>query len=79
MDIELARHFVRSLLKSSSEMTSLIPVLKENCDDEQYDYYGKTLAKISASITFDILNDIFSRFPELKTEVDEQVGKFGRY
>ncbi len=79
MDIDLARHFIRSMMKASTEMTSLIPVLKENCSEDEYEYYGKTLAKISASISLDVINDIFSKFPELKEEVDEQITKYSRY
>jgi hypothetical protein len=66
-------------MKSSTELTSLIPVLKENCSEDEYRYYGKILAKISASISLNIINDVFSKFPELKEEVDEQITKFSRY
>ena len=66
MDKDLARHLVRSMIKSSSEMTSLIPVLKEFCDEEEYKYYGEILAKIAATVNLEVLNKIFTVYPESK-------------
>ena len=59
MDKDLARLVVRSMIKSSSELTSLVPVLKQYCDAEEYEYFGKTLARTGEAGTAIIFYPLF--------------------
>jgi hypothetical protein len=78
MDQELARHVVVTGFRSASVLQELIPLLKEHYDTSKYEKYVKAISAVSAEISIEILNPIFSDYPNLKDEVDRKIDKYGK-
>ncbi len=38
MNIDVARHVIRALFRSGRELEELIPLLKANCEPDEYRY-----------------------------------------
>ena len=79
MDINLARHVIQSAFRSGRELEGLLAVLKEHCKPDEYQTYAKAIATSIASIQLEIVNRITSSFPELETELEASIAKYGRY
>lgn len=52
MDINLARHIARCIFLSSRQLSELIPILKDNCNPDEYQAYTKGIATAIAHINF---------------------------
>lgn len=78
MDKEIARHIVEVAFRSESSLNDLVPFLKEHCSDEEYRKFLKGIAAVSFSINTEILNLVYSYFPEIKTEIEAQMQKYGK-
>jgi hypothetical protein len=79
MDRELARHVVTAGFHSASILQDLIPLLKEHCDQSEYNQYLKAIASVSTEVTLEIFDKIFAEYPDLKQEVDAKIAKYGKF
>jgi hypothetical protein len=79
MDKELAKHVLTVGFHSLSLLESLIPMLKEHCNDEEYQEYLKSIGSVSAEMGTEIFNKIFEQYPDLEKEVEEKINKYGRF
>jgi len=79
MDRELARHVLAVGFHSLSLLESLIPILKEHCGENEYNEYAKSIATVSAEMTTAVFNKVFHEHPDLETEVEEKIQKFGQF
>lgn len=79
MDRELARHVIATGFHSASILQDLIPLLKEHCDENEYDQYLRAIASVSTEVTLEIFNRIFAEHPDLKQEVDTKIAKYGKF
>jgi hypothetical protein len=77
MDKKIAKHVARVAFQASVDLGSLISFLKAHCSIDEYEKLRTPLATISAEIGLDVLNLIFSEFPDLKREFDEDIKKYG--
>jgi hypothetical protein len=71
MTEEFAWNIIVNAYKSASLITSLIPELRANSTEDEYLYYRKAMATLSADISLTILNPIFKTFPHLQPRVDQ--------
>jgi hypothetical protein len=78
MNQDIAKLLALTVFQSSSQISGIIPLLKENCSEDEYKPYLVSIASISAEINFQILNKIFAEHPEIKKEFDEKIKKYGR-
>ncbi|ACL03905.1 hypothetical protein Dalk_2212 [Desulfatibacillum aliphaticivorans] len=78
MDKEIAHHVAYEAFKASSRLGPLIPLLKENCDQEEYEMLAKKIASITGDIGIEILRYVFSIYPDIENEFDRQIQKNGK-
>jgi hypothetical protein len=78
MDKELALHIVRTAFKSAAALEQLLPLLQHDCREEEARIYGLAIASAIADIHRELTNRVFSSLPELQTEVEMQIRKYGR-
>lgn len=79
MDKELARHVITIGFHSLSLLESLIPLLKEHCNDAEYQEYLKAIGAVSAEMGTEIFNNVFREYPDLEKEVEDKIDKYGQF
>ncbi len=79
MDINLGRHVIQSAFRSGRELEGLLTLLKEHCKGDEYQTYAKAIATAIAAIHVEIVNRVTSTYPELETELESSIRKYGRY
>lgn len=78
MERMLGKIVAVAALRSSSELNNLVPLLKERCDDAEYEEMRDALADVSLAISRELLQRIFRRFPDLESELDAHYQQYGR-
>lgn len=78
MDRQLAKHVVFTGFRSGCLLQELVPLLKAHCEMGEYEQYSKAIAAVSAEISIEILTPLFKLYPDLKTEVDAAIEKYGQ-
>lgn len=79
MNIELARDIVRAAFRSTSELGTLLPALKEQCSPTEYKTYALGIAAAIDTIMTNTIDKVVQTYPDLAREIDEQIDKHGRY
>ena len=79
MNIDLARHVVRAAFRSSRELSSLLPLLKEHLDANEYQRYARAIASAIAATQLEVVNAVTADHPALETEIEAQMSKYDRY
>lgn len=78
MDIELARMVMMVAGRCREDMAALMPILKEHCSDTDREEVSIAIATIVYDLREEVMNKLFSRFPQLEQEYDDRQKKFGR-
>ncbi len=78
MDREVARHVIRASFRSFGELTDLLPLLKAQCDPEEYKVLAKMIASIGAEASLTLNKHVFAAFPGLEDEFQASIDKYGR-
>jgi hypothetical protein len=78
MDRRLAKHVVRTAFRSGGKLEELLPLLKEHCDDEEYDEYRRAIAMAIFGIQNELLKKVFSDHPTLEEEIESDIRMYGR-
>jgi hypothetical protein len=78
MDKDVAREIIRQVFRSEKELTSLLPMLKERCSEQDYVEWARQVASAIDWINVDLLNRVLARFPELETEIDDNLRRTGK-
>jgi hypothetical protein len=79
MEKELARQLITSAFRSSSELQSVLQVLKQQLHPADYKRYAVAEAIPSDAINQALLNPALAEFPELSQEVEASLKKHGGY
>jgi hypothetical protein len=79
MDRDISRQVIRATLRSSGELTALLPVLKAHCAPDEYQVFSRAIAAVVAECGQQLLNRVFAEHPELEAEVDAAIAMTGRY
>lgn len=79
MDIALARDVLRIAFRSSSELQSLLMMLKERCSQDEYQNYARGIAAAIDAIGVALTNNVLKAYPELTAEIEASIAKEGRY
>jgi len=77
MDIDIARHVIRTVFRSGRELEGLIPL--EHCDAQEYAIFGKGVAHALAAMTTELTNKVLSAHPELNDQIEADLAKYGRF
>jgi len=78
MERDLAKLVAITAFESAAGLNNLIPLLKQRCDEREYRELSLAIATSSAEISLQIINKMFAIYPDMKTEFDAHVQKFGR-
>ncbi len=78
MDKKLAEYVAGVAFKSSSSLSRLIPVLKENLDENEYEEFRKAITKSVSIVGTEILFKIFNDYPEIDKCFKETIERYGR-
>jgi hypothetical protein len=78
MDKDLAKHIATVTFGAMSELTGLVPFLKQHCDPSEYEEYAKAIASVAGFASSELLQKIFSAQPEIEQEFDAKIAKYGK-
>lgn len=78
MDKQLAEYVAHISIRSASEMSRLIPILKVHLSEEEYEPLRKAITNISKNIAENILFKIYDEYPDLDNKLDGIIEKYGR-
>ena len=79
MDIEVARHTVRQAFRTAWELQDTMQFLKERCSAEEYQQYAVDIARAIDAVSVALLNRATKAYPELESEIENQIATYGRY
>ena len=78
MNKDLAEYVATISFKSASEFGRLLPILKENLPESEYEPLRKAIAKISADIGAEILLKIFKEHPDIDAHIKKTIEQYGK-
>jgi hypothetical protein len=79
MDIDLARHVVRSGLLAGRDLEGLLAPLKAGCSDAEYREHARAIADAIHHVNAATIGRAIATYPELEAEVEASVAKYGVY
>lgn len=77
MKKEIALHAAIIAFKSSSNLTDLVPFLKEHCEEVEYRKYLEAIGDAIGCIHNKISKEIYEGHPEIKAEIDKRIEDYG--
>lgn len=78
MDKDLAKDVATRGFMAMSQLTELLPVLKQHCDEAEYKTFLRAIGAVSASISTEIIHRTFAEHPEIEKEFEAKITKYGR-
>ena len=78
MNRDLAKQMATAAVRASTQLGSLLPSLKAECDSAEYARTLRSVASVCGHISREILHPIFTEHPDLEKELEESVDKHGR-
>ncbi|MBN8981659.1 MAG: hypothetical protein J0I29_10370 [Rhizobiales bacterium] len=79
MNKDLARQMIRVNFRCSRELQELMMLLKEQLSADEYKIHAKNIATAIAGIGDALTNTAISSFPELESEIETSLSKYGRF
>ncbi len=78
MNRDVAKQVATAAVRASTQLTSLLPSLKAECDPVEYARLLRCVASVCGHISREILHPVFAQHPDLEKEFEESVNKSGR-
>lgn len=78
MNPDLAKHVATTAVRTSTQLTSLLPLLKTQCDSAEYARLLRSVASVCGHISREILHPIFAEHPDLEKDLEESINKYGQ-
>jgi hypothetical protein len=78
MNRDLAKHVATAAVRTSTQLSSLLPLLKTQCDSAEYARLLRSVASVCGHITREILHPIFAEHPDLEKELEASVDTYGK-
>ncbi len=78
MDEDLAKHVATATFRAMSELTNLVPLLKQHCNAAEYEPYLKAIASVTGLASSALLHKVFLAHPEIEKEFDAKIAKYGK-
>ena len=79
MDKDMAHHVALVAWKSFGDLNNLIPLLQKHCDPKECQTYVKAIARVGLEINTEILDKVFSQYPELEKDLDAKIKKYQKW
>lgn len=78
MNIDLADFVARIAFKNASELSKLIPVLRQNLEEDDAKKYIEAITKIAELISTDVLFKIYDEHPVIHADFKKTMEMYGR-
>lgn len=78
MEKVLAKHVVVQSFLAADKMTSLVPLLREHCGEDEYRAIAMAIARSAAGIKSEIIDLIYAQHPEIEQEIDRDMERYDR-
>ncbi len=78
MNRDLAKQVATAAVRTSTQLSSLLPLLKAQCDAAEYARLLRSVASVCGHITREILHPIFAEHPDLEKDFEDSVNKYGK-
>lgn len=78
MQQDVAWHIIRVVFRCSADLQSLLRILKENCDAEEYQHYARGVAAAIDAINVQLMDRVLADHPELTKRIESDLAKHGR-
>ena len=79
MDRDLARYVIRTSFRTTRELGTLLPLLKQHLIEQEYKDYARGIASAIDAVNVALINTTFASHPELKAEVEASMAKYERF
>jgi len=66
MKEQLANKTIELMLKHGAELNEILMSIKKNSNDEEFNFYRKSIGKIMGYMLTEVMNPIFKEHPGLK-------------
>lgn len=77
MDGDLAKQVATAAVQPSTRLTSVLPLLKAQCDSADYARLLRSIASACGHIAHEVLHPIFAEHPNLEKEFEESINRHG--
>jgi hypothetical protein len=77
MDKDLARHMAHIALASASRLTIAAVAVGKHCSSDEIATYTQAIANVTACVEREILDKVYTAYPELRGEIQTRIAKFG--
>jgi hypothetical protein len=74
----VAKQAAIAAVRASTQLTSLLPSIKAECDSAEYARLLRNVASVCGHISREILHPIFAQHPDLEKELEESIDKYGK-
>lgn len=78
MDKDLAKHVASMTFRAMAQLQEVVPILKAHCDADEYDQYLKAIGSVVAVAATELLDRIYEAYPEIETEFEAKISKYGK-
>ena len=78
MNRDLAKWVATTAVRTSTQLSSLLPPLKTQCDAAEYARLLRSVASVCGHISREILHPVFAEHPDLEKDLEESINKFGQ-
>ena len=78
MDRDTAKFTATAALRSASDFMRILPVLKEQLAEDDYRQFASGIGEAAYGVTSKFMERAFGFVPQLRTEFDKKIAKFGR-
>mgnify|MGYP000235867219 CR=1 FL=1 len=79
MDIDFARHIIRTAFRTSRDLQDLLRLAQEVCDKQEYDALAPGVAEAIDNVGQALTNKAMAAYPELEGEIDARIDSYGQY
>jgi len=78
MNRDLAKQVATAAVRTSTQLSSLLPLLKAQCDSAEYARLLRSIASVCGHITREILDPVFVEHPDLEQDFEDSINKYGK-
>ena len=79
MNEDVARHLIRTAFQIARELQGVMMLLKHHLDEAEYAAHARRLASALDAVNVALLDEAFTKHPQLRTEVEASIQKYDRF
>ena len=79
MDIDLARHLIRTALRTTRELTEALDLAKRALPADEYRRFGQQIAGAIQTVHGVLIDRAVAAHPALEAEVEASIARYDRY